>query len=112
MNDLETIKKWVKDHSKRKEFARKMGVAEGTVHNWLSGSKPIPPKKIPLIKELMQGGNAAECPAPVRAVAVGLTSAEYAQVQEAAAEAHEELDLFARNAVLKRVAEVLKGGRE
>ncbi len=109
MNDLETIKKWVKDHSNRKEFARKMGVAEGTVHNWLSGSKPIPPKKIPLIKELMQGGNAAECPAPVRAVAVGLTSSEFEKVKEAAAHEHEELDLFARNAVLKRVSEVLKG---
>ena len=109
MNDLETIKKWVKDHSNRKEFARKMGVAVGTVHNWLAGKKPIPSKKMPLIKELMQGGNAAECPAPVRAVAVGLTSSEFEKVKEAAAHEHEELDLFARNAVLKRVSEVLKG---
>lgn len=108
MNDLETIRTWVKEHSNRKEFARKMGVAEGTVHNWLSGAKPIPPKKIPLIAALMRG-NEAECPAPVRAVAVGLTSSEFEKVKEAAAHEHEELDMFARNAVLKRVSEVLKG---
>lgn len=108
MNDLETIKTWVKEHSNRKELARKMGVAEGTVHNWLSGAKPIPPKKMPLIKALMRG-NAAESPSPIRAVAVGLTSAEFEKVKEAAAHEHEEIDLFARNAVLKRVAAVLKG---
>ena len=109
MNDREKIKKWVKDHSSREEFARNMGVSEGTVHNWLAGAKPIPSKKLPLIEKLMQAGNSSECPAPIRAVAVGLTSAEFERVKEAAAHEHEELDMFARNAVLKRVSEVLKG---
>ncbi len=111
MTDLDKIKTWVKKNMSRQELAEAVGVSLGTVNNWLSGNAPIPEKKQLLIGRLMQSGkDVAPCASePVRAVAVGLTCAEYAQVQEAAAEAKEELDLFARNAVLKRVTKVLKG---
>lgn len=114
MTELDKIKTWVKKNMSRQELASAVGVSTGTVNNWMAGNAPIPEKKKLLITRLMQsvGGvasGAAECPAPIRAVAVGLTSSEFEKVKEAAAHEHEELDLFARNAVLKRVADVLKG---
>lgn len=105
MDHLTKIKRWVKENGGREKFAELLGVSLGTVHNWFSGAKQIPEGRMRLILRLMQS-NQHDTPAPqFRAVAFTLTEEERTAAERAAA--GKPLDLFAREAVLEKVADIL-----
>lgn len=65
MLNAEEIKKWLKASGKNRQWlAEKTLTSKGTVNNWLSAGKPIPPAKLALIEKLMTGEEEIEFELP------------------------------------------------
>lgn len=102
------LKIWLIKHDKKPtDLADALGVSVSSVNGWKSNTA-IPPERWDAIEAFFGESEHPETE-QYRAVGFSVTDPEYNNIVAAAAHEHEELDLFARNAVLKRVTEVLKG---
>lgn len=102
------IKAWLKSSgTSRQQLADKLGVAKGTVNNWLSGTASIPGAKLELIRILIDTSENPATPQPpppaYRSIGISLTSAEYSEIQRLAE--GKPLDVFAREILLQLVRE-------
>lgn len=105
------LKEWLKATGvTRQMIADRFAISKGTVNNWLCGTRPIPARKLALIKDLKPyTPDAAEkpCESRGRAIGVPLTDAEYAEVIAAVISAGKRIEEFAAEAVVNAARSVL-----
>lgn len=102
------LKIWLIKHDKRPaDLADALGVSVSSVNGWKSNTA-IPPERWDAI-EAFFGESEHHETEQYRAVGFSVTDSEYHSIVAAAEKENKPADLFARDAVLKRVEEVLKG---
>ncbi len=108
------LKEWLKATGvTRQMIADRFAISKGTVNNWLCGTRPIPARKLALIKDLKPyTPEQTDKPREDRGRAIGvpLTDAEYAEVIAAVISSGKRIEQFAADAVVTAARSVL--GRE
>ena len=98
------LKEWLKATGiTRQMIADRFAISKGTVNNWLCGTRPIPARKLALIKDLKPyAPEAPDAPRASRGRAIGvpLTDAEYAEVLSAVISSGKRIEEFAAEAVV------------
>lgn len=111
------LKEWLKATGvTRQMIADRFAISKGTVNNWLCGTRPIPARKLAIIKDLKpytpQAQEQEDSPTETRGRAIGipLSDAEYAEVISAVISSGKRIEQFAAEAVLAAARSAL--GRE
>lgn len=104
----EKLKDWLNATGvTRQELADALGIAKGSVYNWLSGTAPIPFAKQKLILRIMEEREQSSTPAvpgsdEVTAIALMMTKEQRAYLAAAARKCGQTLEEFILAAAIER----------